>query len=699
MQMMLLKPITLISPIAVLFCTPICYAKVFTLKGDTVSREFDITDGQLKTTKIINHLDGKTLLPAQGQEFVLHLKDGKTLSSTNFRVKDAEQTKPGSLDITLHDPSSGIEAKLAFRYSEKDQVIRKTLSLHSKEGLMLDRVELEHMKLAQAYQPYTQKQITAKGAAQWRPGIGQPLYTKDSGSFWGVEFPASVNTVKDSTLSCSHYVSETLKPNAWWSSHSSVCGTSDSADFIKDAFFDYIENSRAHPFRLQTQYNSWFDFGPGVTKDKFLSSVKTVNEELVNKRGVPALSAYVIDDGWQDKGADWSKTGVWPINKSRFSEDFAASRKVLKGISSDLGLWMSPGCLFGAQAAIPKMKAAGWQSLDPWMSMTGEDYMNSLEKRMIYLAENGTEFFKLDGIFGHLNTRNFVVEGFKGSEKELNDSKYDEAKVRYLSAGTERLTEIFRKVRKVNPDVFIIVSNGAWLSPWWLHTADTSWMINAGDAAGGADRTAELLYRDRVYHDLAVSENTQFPLSAIFNHEPKKRKTGETPEVFRNYLYANMARGTGFVESYIKTQKLSQADWDVLAEGLLWAHEVAPTFPCARMHGGSPRKKEPYGYTAWKGQLGYVSIFNPSKEEKTYKFTLNRVFGLPANQAANSEYFLTSPIEESTKGLKNTYKIGDTIELTLKPETNYILNFQLDKPQDWSALKRLQDAATEHFKK
>lgn len=675
------------------------FAETFTVKGSSVSRELELSDSKLHTTRIINHLDGKELKAGKSFEFVLHMQDGTTLTSDDFSVSATSQSNPGELKVNLQNSSADLQAELNYTYSSSDKVIRKTLSLTSKKGLSLDKVELEHMALTQAYQPYTINQTTAKGASQWRPGIGQPLYTKESGSFWGVEFPASLNNVADGNLSCAHYVSTAIKPSETWTSHSSVCGTSDKPEFIKDAFFSYIDSSRAHAFRLQTQYNSWFDFGPGVTKDSFLESVKTVNEELVTKRGVPSLSAYVIDDGWQDKGADWSKTGVWPINKGRFSEDFVDSRKALKDIDSNLGLWLSPGCLFGAQAAIPKMKAAGWQSLDPWMSMTGEQYMDSLEKRMVHLAENGTTFFKLDGIFGHLNTRNFVVEGFKGSEKELNDTKYDEAKFRYLSAGTERLTKIFHKVRKVNPDVFIIVSNGAWLSPWWLQSADTSWMINAGDAAGGADRTAELLYRDRVYYNLAVKEDTQFPLCAIFNHEPKKTKSGETPEVFRNYLYANMARGTGFVESYIKTKQLKPADWDVLAEGLLWVHQVAPTFPRARMHGGNPQKVEPYGYTGWKDKIGYVSVFNPAKEGKTYSITLNREFGIPAEIKDGTVYYLSSPLASSTDGLEKTYKVGDTIKLTLKPETTYILNFQQDKAQDWSALQKLQESASQHFGK
>ena len=101
------------------------------------------------------------------------------------------------------------------------------------------------------------------------------------------------------------------------------------------------------------------------------------------------------------------------------------------------------GKCFGGQPAIPKMRAAGWRALDPWMSLTGADYMDALEKRMIQLAASGVGYFKLDGVFGHLNARNFDIEGFKGGEEELNAAQYDEAKERYLSLGSERLMKIF----------------------------------------------------------------------------------------------------------------------------------------------------------------------------------------------------------------------------------------------------------------
>ena len=279
------------------------------------------------------------------------------------------------------------------------------------------------------------------------------------------------------------------------------------------------------------------------------------------------------------------------------------------------------------------------------------------------------------------------MEGTKAGDAELNEAKYDELKTYYLVAGTERLMTIFQRMGEANPAVYIVISNGAYLSPWWLMHVDSIWMINAGDAAGGSDRTAELVYRDDRYYEIWHEENTQFPIHAIFNHEPKKRETGEPKDVFRKYLYMNLSRGTGFIELYIKPAVLKEYDWDVISEGLHWAQEVFPTFKRSRMHGGSPKAGEVYGYTAWTENQGYVSLHNPSGENRDYSFKLDREFGLLPDSGT---FHLSSPLDGGTEGLDEQYDYGNAIKLTLKPRDIRILNF--DKTvRDWSLIKELQN--------
>ncbi len=651
--------------------------------NDLITRHMSWDAGRLITGEIANRVGQREAQVAGGDEFALTVRlngaaNDLRLTAADFTVSGIQSAQANSsIDVRLSGKTALLDLTVRYFAKPGEPWMRKQLFVTARQPVQIRKVEVEHLAVADAYTPYHADQLTVRGAAKWRPPLGQPVYTKTNGIWWGVEFPAARNEVKDGKLVCGYLTAMDLKAGETWSSHAAVVGVSDDASFIKDTFLDYIDATRARPLRLQTQYNCWFDYGKGVDTDKFTASVSKVNDELVIHRGVPPLRAYVIDDGWQDTTKDWTKDGVWPVNE-KFAPDFAMSHEEVARAKSTLGLWLSPGCLFGAQRAIPKMSEAGWRALDPWMSLTGPGYMDALDKRLAQLAASGVAYFKLDGVFGHLNTRNFDIEGFKGGEEDLNAAKYDEAKERYLSLGSERLVKIFKRMGEANPDVYIVISNGAFLSPWWLQSVDAVWMINAGDAAKGTDRGAELTYRDAAYFQLAsaTADNTQFPLNSIFNHEPKKTTTGEDADAFRRYLFMSLARGTGFVELYLKTFSLSESDWDVLAEGMKWVHHVFPAFKRSRMIGGDPKQGEVYGYTGWTENSGYLSLHNPSNETRQFQVVLDRVLGLPKSAAGEGgSYVVSSPFSVDVISLPKTATAGKPCTITLPPRAIRILEF------------------------
>ncbi|MFC4994600.1 hypothetical protein [Rubritalea tangerina] len=688
-------------------------AKQYSLENASLKRVLSTDGKRLQTLEIQNKAASTTLKPSACAEFLLRISQGTdkpdtdiTLTADDFTVVEVTQTSPQKLVCQLENKQHGLKVKVVYTLNKDDFYARKHLEITSSQNLCLERVDIDALSLADAYQPYQISQINARGP--WRPGLGQPLFTKESATFWGVEFPAAVNTVQGEKLRCGYLHGRFLKPGVTYTSYASVVGVSDDPDFNADAFYDYINEIRVRPLRLQTQYNSWFDYGRNINENQFVSSVDKVNQELCVERGVPPLRCYVIDDGWQDSTAqsDWSDK-VWKVNQ-RFDNNFTPSEKAVANAKSTLGLWLSPGCNFNARPIVPSLRAKGMGGLKNYMSLADTPYMDMLEQRMVELTKKGVTYFKLDGTFGHLHTRDFDIhgkahgvpempqldlDGLTTDDKRLNDSKYDELKTYYLTVGSERMMKIFKEMGAANPEVYIVISNGAYLSPWWMMHCDAVWMINAGDAAGGANRTGELVYRDEVYHNIWVKENTHYPMNSLFNHEPKKKRNHETKDTFRKYLYMNMSRGTGFVELYLKTFNLAEYDWDVLAEGMLWVHDVFPTFARSRMHGGRPKAGEVYGYTAWNDSRGYVSLHNPSNEAKSYTFTLDRKFGL---QPAQKSYHLSSPLSDSLKDLEATYQYGDTITLTLDPAEIRILNFD-PNPRTWSKLKALQTRTKDDY--
>ena len=689
----IIQTIAILLFIATISCTS---KNEFTIENNSLSRTISIEGGKLHTKKVINKVSNQEIIPQNEVEFQLRISEGThiensdvVLTSEDFNFKKTVKDTPLELVFLLENKLHKLEVEVHYELSESNSYMNKFLKIKSEKSVTLERIDIETIALEDIYQPYQMKQITAWGPSKWRPGLGQPLYTKQSATFWGTEFPASYNYVENGTAYCGYLWGKKIKPEETYTSYKSVVGVGDDSDYIQDAFFEYIDKIRVRPLRLQVQYNSWFDFGPGVTKESFAGSVEKINQELMVDRNVPPFRAFVIDDGWQNSRADWSKK-AWQVNESRFDLDFSTSFKNVQAAKSNLGLWLSPGCNFGARPAVPNMREKGMEALDQYMSLAGPKYMQLLEERMVELTKQGITYFKLDGLFGHLNRREFDfngadygvptmpqldTKGFEPADKRLNDPKYDELKTYYLVAGTKRLMQIFEKQHKVNPEVYIVISNGAYLSPWWLMYTDAIWMINAGDAAGGSNRTQELVYRDGVYYATWVTEKTQFPINSVFNHEPKKTKTGESVQQFSEYLWMNLSRGTGFVELYIKTQNLSEADWDVLADGLKWSHKVFPYFKNARMHGGNPKKTEVYGYTGWNEKGGYASFHNSSETDaQSYSFTIDRKFG----KVAKGSYKTTSPLNNSTLAGK-IFSYGDRIEIELKPGEVKVLEFDKTK--------------------
>jgi len=666
----------------------------YLLENQYISRVFKIENQHLRTKEIKNKVANKFIILKSCSEFQLRISQGthttqtdviltgddfKFISARSYKLKDGK-----SLEFLLQNIEHGLFITVCYELNNDDSFMHKYLKIKTSKDVTLERIDVDVISTPDSLQPYKLKKITAHGGRQWKPGLGQPLFTTDSATFWGIEFPAAFNYVKDSVMYCGYLWGREVKKGKSYTTYKAVVGVSDSYEYIDDAFYTYIDKIRVRPLRLRIQYNSWFDYHGKVSKEKFKKSVEKVYNELVVDRGVRPFSANVIDDGWEDT-INW-KDSVWKVN-NKFDKGFASSLKVVKDTKSKLGLWLSPQCNFGARRAVNDMRKNGLEALDSWMSLAGEKYMGLLKARMIELTKIGVNYFKLDGCFGHLNTREFDlhgkehglpympqlgIEGLKANDKELNKSKYDELKTYYLVAGTEKLMDIFKAMGEVDPDIYIVISNGAWLSPWWLMHCDSVWMINAGDAAKGSGRTGELVYRDEVYHQIWQEEKTHYLMNSLFNHEPKKRKTGEKKEEFQDYLYMNMSRGTGFIELYLKTFLLAERDWDVLADGLKWAEHIFPTFKRSRMHGGSPKKKEVYGFTAWNKNQGYVSFHNPSKKQKKYTFTINRKFGVVKD---SGKFYLSAPQKRYSRGLKKEYNYGDTITITLPPKGVKVLNF------------------------
>lgn len=302
--------------------------KYYTLSNSQVSKTIEVRDGHLKTTQIVNKSTGEKIPIHTKTEFKLRISEGtdqpqttENLVSSDFALEKVLENSPNLLSFLLTEKQGKMSVELTYSLEEDDFYTRKSLRIKAGINLVLERIDLEVIN-GGLVQPYQVKQITAQGPAQWKPGLGQPLFGKNAPIFMGIEFPASDNFVgADQTAYCGYLWGKPLKAGETFLTYASVTGVGKDRDGLEKSFQAYIDNIRIRPLRLQVQYNSWFDYGQGVSKEKFISSVDKVHQELVVKRGVPPLNAYVIDDGWQDVHANWSDE-VWKVNE-KFDMDFS----------------------------------------------------------------------------------------------------------------------------------------------------------------------------------------------------------------------------------------------------------------------------------------------------------------------------------------------------------------------------------------
>ena len=159
--------------------------------------------------------------------------------------------------------------------------------------------------------------------------------------FVGVEHPMAKLTVKDGHVTANLPRGFDLRPGEEWA-FSYVVGRYEGDSPRRD-FQAYIEAERAHPYRVMTHYNSWFDLGvhryskpwqQRMTEGEAMDVLKAFRTEM-GKRGV-FIQSYLWDDGWDDWNSLWNFHPGFPNG----FKAIAAEAHKDKGAS--IGAWMSP---------------------------------------------------------------------------------------------------------------------------------------------------------------------------------------------------------------------------------------------------------------------------------------------------------------------------------------------------------------------
>ena len=476
------------------------------------------------------------------------------------------------------------------------------------------------------------------------------------------------------TLSAYVPVVDALRPSESMT-FSYVIGYCQDAKQFRRAFSTYLNNERAHPYRVLPHYNNWYDHGINrndlpvekrFTREEALSSMRAFRKELWEKRGV-FINSYLWDDGWDNFDSLWGFNANFP---NGFKE-LADEAHLVPGAS--IATWMSPFGGYGGSFSrrLNYAKRMGFIDRDaPGMQLSKPKYYAAFRDRILQMIKDyDMNLFKFDRM---------------GSGSDANG-----AADRY-AADLRAVGNLCGEMRAAKRDVFINCTVGTWASPYWLMWCDSIWKgHNDCDSLGraGTARQRWVTYRDNVIHDRFVAASPLFPLNSLMMHgilvcrsSPHNtmrdyRGTGNfmyngegyaTPTAcadFASEVWMGVALGTGLQEYYITPQFMSATWWDILAKGVKWIKANESTLMDSHWIGGDPGEgthygntrgpaKDIYGYAALGEKKGIVILRNPSDKTQSYKLVLDDVLEMPG--AAKASKFKPTVIFNSSAEYENT---------------------------------------------
>jgi len=468
-------------------------------------------------------------------------------------------------------------------------------------------------------------------------GFGQPLALqyKQGGAFFGLEYPTSENSLKlveegKTTLHCGQELGERIG-NSWVESEWVVEGLSPNLH-VKLWFWKYLDRIRVAPLKPFLLYNSWYDVrAPEIAESpahimnekSLLRIIESFKKEMVEKHGLK-LDAFVLDDGWDVYKSDWV------LSKEQFPRGLAPVSDALKGIGTDLGIWFGPiGGYSNRGWRVEWMRDHGYEVIPGreaargQLCLAGKRYRQLFKKRVLdFVRDHGMGYYKWDGI------------QFSCSEPDHGHA----AGIYSRRAVMESVIDLCRSVRAENPDIFLNVTSGTWLSPWWVKYANTIWMQGSdygySNVPSISRRDGAITYRDYVLFEDFGKNDFWFPIANLMTHGIIKgnlQKLGgeaEPLDKFTDNALLYFARGVSMWELYVSPDLLTDGEWNALAKSIRWARDRFKVLRSTEMIGGDPGESLAYGYVHFAGNRGIIAARNPSIGPQTLKTSLSPSMGL-----------------------------------------------------------------------
>lgn len=586
-----------------------------------------------------------------------------TLSKKDFEIVQLQCNngeKDKRIEITLKSKNSTLSAILLYTLGSRDYFVRRSLRVfdtvfghHFLHVLHPVKSQLTFTNVPLAGQPKIEikgegsdEYTSIENPQQEQDGVHVVKYgdygqvaairSANGSAFFGLEHPASVNQLKavgkSFLLDCSRPFGKLI--DATGITSESVVLAVNPEPYVRKWYWNYIDQIRVAPDNPYTLYNSWYDLRsveyPRVPEAHWMNQenvhrmVDKVHQNMTVKNGIK-VDAFVLDDGWDVYQSDWV------LRQPQFPNGLKPIADGLSAHDTKLGIWFGPiGGYSFRMKRIQWMMQNGYEGIDreyeycaAFLCIGGDKY-NSLFRNRIksMIMDHGVRYFKWDGIIFSCNEPNHGhLTGLYSPVSIL-----------------DQFGKVCHEARQAAPDVYLNITTGTWLSPWWLSYANQIWMDGSDYAFANvpsvSKRDNAITYRDFVLYDDFKKKDLWFPVSNLMTHGLIKGKldqvgtTNEPLDKLTDDAVLYVARGVSMYELYISPDILTEGEWSAIAGALHWARDRHPILRRTEMIGGIPTLAQPYGYAHFNGKQGIVAMRNPGVKPQTLHIELSPELGL-----------------------------------------------------------------------
>lgn len=594
------------------------------LGNDSLEIALDTATGALKLASVRNKIGPSPKLADDG--FSLQVNETQELAASSFQVVGREVADLDGdgkrVSILLRNKETGIEARIVYEVRKDDFFARRRLMVREPSGekeIVLGKAQIERL---------------STDAKLDLGGMGQPVFVGD-GLFIGLEHPAAQNRGQDGKVCLFHYPGKKIGKE-FLELKSEVIGVA-RAGGVEDAFAEYLHRIRL-PARSFVLYNSWYDIrSKEMNTDVFIECYNGFKKALVDPYGVK-LDSFVVDDGYQDKKS------IWKTDKALLPDDFTPLAQHLKANGSCFGIWM-PLTPVKGNLDLEWGREQGYE-----VSSTGGCYCISGPKFNAALREIIAYHIKTFGLNYYKHDFNSFTCAAPG-HGHLPKNEYG------FEANVDAYIEVLKYSRSLNPDIFLNVTGGMWLSPWWLMYADTVWRGGGDTGREGVvpyieQRDDTMTYVDAVLWDDFVKFRYQFPSSALMTHGIVYARLcmlgGKDEPLHRwaEHVVAYLAPGLMMKELYLTPRLVREDQWAVLGPALAWAEQEKAVLVETKMTHGNPHLGEVYGYRHVKDGRLIWFLRNPSMNAQKVDLALaEAIGGAPARADVIYPYRMVLPTE------------------------------------------------------